>query len=74
MKVKRALTLLLAAGCGVGTYFASAPAAYAQRGYMAYGGEVLLGIAVAWTVACIGFALIRWHAVKKEDTFSSRHG
>lgn len=65
--MKKALTLLLAAGAGVGTYFAAAPLAYAQRGYQAYGGEVLLAIAVAWIVASIGFALIRLHAIKTED-------
>jgi len=70
--MKKLLTLVLAAGCGIGTYFAAAPLAYAQRGYHAYGGEVLLGVAVAWVVASVGFALIRLHAIKKEDTLRPR--
>ena len=70
--MSKLLTLLLAASAGVGTYFAAAPLAYAQRGYQAYGGEVLLGIAVAWIVASIGFALIRLHRIKKEDTLRPR--
>ena len=48
-----AAVLLSSLICGFGTYRIFAPVAYAQRGYFAIGGEVLLALMVGYFVAIV---------------------
>ena len=48
------LKYIIAAACSYGTYMLLAPLAYAQRGYQAYGGEVMAAIAVGLIVILMG--------------------
>ena len=61
--MRRFINLILAAGCGVGTYLLLAPLAYAERGYQAYGGEVMAALAVAVIIALVG----RWHRDRRSQ-------
>lgn len=46
----------VSAGCGYLVYLRLAPLAYAERGYMAYGGECLVGIAAAAFISIFLFS------------------
>ena len=63
--MKKFLIILFAIICGISVYFLIAPLAYAERGYQAYGGEVLLAIAIIFLVIYIGFFIIRAKQKKK---------
>ena len=64
--IHRFIVIVTSVMIGAGTYFALAPVAYAQRGYQAYGGEVMLAVAVTVTAAYTGFKILRYLRRKKE--------